>query len=396
MRVMFVDDEPQVLKGIMRMLDSAEVDWDVETATSGAAALECMEEQPVAVLVSDMQMPGMDGAELLEQVSQLYPETVRIILSGQADKEAVFRAVSPMHQYLSKPCGADTLRDTISRACALRNLLDSTKSHEFLGNVSSLPSLPDLYQQLVAEIESEQGTLARVGEIIGQDPAMAVKVLQLANSAIFGLRSKVTSPSQAASIIGLEALKPLVLSLQVFKSFDQTTVPGFSIESFTTHCLRVGSIARRIAQCETFSTEATSESFTAGLLHDVGKLILATHAPDDYARAIAESKSQSVPSAEAEREVLGLGHDGIGGYLLALWGLPQSIVEAVAFHHQPEQCVGVQLTTSAVVYFANAMAHEKSDAALKEELVACGETLENMGLMDRLDVWRSAVSEVED
>ena len=111
MRVVFVDDEPQVLRGITRMLDSAEVPWDIDTAGSGAEALELLAKEPADVIVSDMKMPGMDGAELLSEVRRLYPATVRIVLSGQADKDAVYRAVTPMHQYLSKPCEAEKLRD---------------------------------------------------------------------------------------------------------------------------------------------------------------------------------------------------------------------------------------------------------------------------------------------
>lgn len=391
MRVMFVDDEAHVLKGITRMLDSADVEWDVETASSGAEALETLEDEPVDVLVADMQMPGMDGAELLEQVSRLYPNTVRVLLSGQASKEAVYRAVTPMHQYLAKPCEPDVLRDTIARACALREMLDVTKSHDFLGQISSLPSLPSLYQEVVAEIESENGTVARVGEIVSQDPAMTAKILQLANSAIFGLRSTVTSPARAASVIGMDTIKSLVLSLQVFKSFDSAAVAGFSIDNLFAHSLRVATIAQGIAKSEKLPKEMSNESFTAGLLHDVGKLILAANAPEEFSSALATSKAQGVSLIEAERSVLGLGHDGIGGYLLALWGIPQSIVESVAFHHQMDQCRGESLSTPALVFVANVLAHEESGTVGEEEQRLCEELLVEIGAIDRLETWRNNI-----
>ena len=396
MRVMFVDDDAKVLKGITRMLDCCDVQWDIETAASGSDALEQLENERVDVLVCDMQMPGMDGAQLLEEVSRRYPDTVRIVLSGQADKASVYRAVSPMHQYLAKPCEADTLQETIARACALRELLDSTKTHDFIGRVSSLPSVPDLYQKVVAEIESEDGTVSRVGELVAQDPAMTAKILQLANSAIFGCRTKITSPAQAASLIGLDALKSLVLSLQVFKSFDGETVRSFSIEALTNHSLYVAGIARQIASIEGLGQATSSESFTAGLLHDVGKLILAANAPAEYASAITASNSQSIPLIEAERAAFGLGHDSVGGYLLALWGLPQSIVEAVAFHHCPDECTGSQLTTSAVVYLANLLAHAGGFPADKEERGRCERLLSQLGLSHRMGDWCSAINESKD
>lgn len=391
MRVMFVDDEAPVLKGIARMLDSADVEWDVATASSGAEALGVLEDEPVDVLVADMQMPGMDGAQLLEEVSRLYPDTVRIILSGQAGKEAVYRAVTPMHQYLAKPCEADVLRETIGRACALREMLDATKSHDFLGRISSLPSLPRLYQEVVTEIESEDGTVACVGEIISQDPAMTAKILQLANSAIFGLRFTVTSPAQAASLIGMDTIKSLVLSLQVFKSFDGATVQGFSMDDLMTHCLRVATIAQLIAKSEGLPKELSNESFAAGLLHDIGKLILAANAPKEFGSALATSKAEGVSQVEAERTVFGLGHDEIGGYLLSLWGIPQNIVESVAFHHRPEQCRSESLSTPALVYVANVLAHEERGTAGDEQQRLCKELLSDTGALDRLEVWRNII-----
>ena len=391
MRVMFVDDEAQVLKGITRMLEAADVDWEVNTASSGPDALEALAQQPVDVLVSDMQMPGMDGAQLLDEVSQRHPNTVRIILSGQASKDAVYRAVAPMHQYLAKPCQADVLRETISRACALREMLDSTKINAFLGRISSLPSVPSIYQEVVDEIESEDGSVARVGEIVAQDPAMTAKILQLANSAIFGLRSTVSSPAQAASVIGLDALKSLVLSLQVFQSFDSPSISGFSMDAVVSHSLRVGGIARLIAKTEELGGEPTNESFTAGLLHDIGKLILAANAANEFELALKEARANGTPLCDVERTAFGLGHDGIGGYLLALWGLPQNIVEGVAFHHSPEQCLGSELAAPAIVCFANNLAHEGSGMPPGDDSQRYKELASSLGVADRIDVWRSAI-----
>lgn len=391
MRVMFVDDEGHVLNGITRMLDCADVEWDVETASSGVGALELLEVEPVDVLISDMQMPGMDGAQLLGEVSRLYPDTVRIVLSGQANKEMVYRAVTPMHQYLAKPCEADVLRETISRACALREMLDSTMNHDFLGQISSLPSLPTLYQEVITEIESENGTVAHVGDIVAKDPAMTAKILQLANSAIFGVRSTITSPAQAASIIGMDTLKSLVLTLQVFKSFDGTTLQNFSIEGLLVHSLRVATIGQLIAKGEGLDRELVNESFTAGLLHDVGKLIFAANAPEEFDLALATSKAQKISLVEAEREVLGIGHDCIGGHLLALWGIPQSIVEAVTFHHLPDQCRGNSLSTSAIVYVANVLAREEGRTTGVEQEGLCEELVSVIGALDRLEDWRNMI-----
>ena len=370
------------------MLDSAEVSWDIDTAGSGAEALELLANEPADVIVYDMKMPGMDGAELLSEVRRLYPATVRIVLSGQADKDAVYRAVTPMHQYLSKPCEAEKLRETIARSCSLIEILESTGSNEIIGRISSLPSLPDIYQKVVAESRSETGTVAKVGELIAQDPAMMAKILQLANSAIFGLRSQVTSPAQAAVVIGMDTLKSLVLSMSVFKSFNNVKFSGFDLNETVQHSLDVGARARHIAKTENLSKEIAGEVFTAGMLHDVGKLVLASFAKEEFSAALAKSKAERIPLVEAETIVSGIGHDGIGALLLSLWGLPQSIVEGVAFHHSPQHCDGDEISTPAIVYIANHLSksqHEPDQQSRFDDFIA------NMGLSDRVEIWSESL-----
>ncbi|MEP3479510.1 MAG: response regulator [Fuerstiella sp.] len=386
MRVLFVDDEPQILRGITRMLNCTDVNWDIVTANSGQEALEILAADLAEVVVSDMKMPGMDGAELLEEISRLYPEAVRIVLSGQAEKEVVYRAVKPMHQYLAKPCEAGRLRDTIARSCSLREVLESTKSHQILGRISSLPSLPEIYRQVVTATESDASSIEYIGGLVAQDVAMTAKILQLANSAIFSPRSTVTSPAQAASLIGLDAFKALVLSLSVFQSFEGTTCKGFNISALTQHSLAVGSLSRQIATLENQSNDIVSESFTAGLLHDVGKLILAANAADVFSSANALAKADDIPLITAEQRVFGLGHDGIGSYLLSLWGLPQNIIEAIAFHHSPDLCSAQELTPAAIVYFANYLVREgEHDGDQQSEFMTL---IHQLGLVDRIQSWR--------
>lgn len=394
MRVLFVDDEPQILRGITRMLESEEDDWDVETAESGHEALDLLEEESVDVIVSDMKMPGMDGAALLDEVSRLYPATVRIILSGQANKESVYRAISPMHQYLSKPCDSDELRETITRACALREIIQQAKSNQLLCGITSLPSLPGIYQNLVSEIRSDECSLAKIGKLISQDPAMTAKILQLVNSAIFGVRSTVNSPIQAASLIGTDTLKSLVLSMSVFRALEGTQPPGFSIDQISTHCVQVGNLCHQIALIENFSEEAVNEAFTSGLLHDVGKLMIASYAPEDFELSVEMSKRESIPLVEAERKIIGLGHDGIGAYLLALWGLPQSIVESVCFHHSPDQCLSNGLTSAAVVYLANGIVSGATDEDSDGHQVF-NQFVAEMNLKDRVPLWCNTAKEVQ-
>ncbi len=385
--------KPPVLSDIERMLDATAAEWDSEFVTSGSDALERFEEEPFDVLVSEMQMPQMDGAELLARVSDKWPQTVRIVLSGQATRDAVLRAVDPMHQYLAKPCDAKTLRTTVLRACELRDLLHCDHLQKVIGAVTTLPSVPSLYTDVIAEIESPTGTASGVGEVVACDPGMTAKILQIANSAAFGLGRPVTSPSQAVSLLGMDIIKSLVLSVGVFRQFDDSQVTGFSIEDMFRHCMKVASLARQIARHQGCAADAVGEAFTAGTLHDIGKLILATNAPTEWAEIQATAKRERVAGSEAERRVLGTDHAAIGAYLLSMWGLPQALVEAIAFHHCPDRTTEHQFTSLSAVSVANFLMEQSAGNMDNDMEDSVNSHVDQIGLASSIRDWRQMATE---
>ncbi len=382
MTVLFVDDEPQVLRALERMLDAADVEWEAEFAESGFAALELMQSDDYEAIVTDMRMPRMDGAELLRKVSEHHPEMIRIVLSGQADKSTVLRAVKPMHQYLSKPCDTEMLKSTISRACAMRDSLNSDALREAVGNLPVLPSLPTVYSQLMDAVQSDDFTLEQVGEIIEQDMAMTVKILQLVNSAAFGLGRQVNSPSQAASMLGLETIKSLTLTAGIFQQYDGHQAGDFSLDALMSHSINVAECARRIGRAENLDTDTINEIYTAGMLHDIGKLILATSDPDGYRQVIREMAEDRTPAWQVERRVFGADHSAVGGYLLNLWGLPQSTIEVVALHHTPDLAKESRFSMLSAVWAANLVC----DDAVDQEFLSYQQHLH---CKNRLQAWRA-------
>jgi len=382
MNVLFVDDEPQVLRALERMLDTADVEWEAEFASDSAEALEMLANDDFDAIITDMRMPGMDGAELLHKVSKLYPQIVRIVLSGQADKEAVLRAVKPMHQYLSKPCAAETLKSTISRACALRDTLSSESLRKAITNLPALPSIPSVYAELNEAIQSEDFALTDVGHIIEKDMAMSAKILQLVNSAAFGLGKQVHSPNQAACMLGVDVIKALVLTTGVFTEFVDDSKSEFSLETLMTHSLKVANFAKQIARAEGMTAGDVNDAYTAGMLHDVGKLILATSDTEAYSRILQTAASNQTSLWEAEHKILNTDHAAVGAYLLNLWGLPQSIIEIVSLHHRPEQAEEKSLSVLSVVWAANKVANGADDQELSEYLT----TIECEG---KIGSWRN-------
>lgn len=388
-RVLFVDDEPNILEGLRRMLHDHRGEWDMHFATSGAEALEILAQTPCDVVVSDMRMPGMSGAELLTEVMRRQPGAVRIILSGHSDRELILKTVGPAHQYLSKPCDAETLRVTVARACALRDMLRDEALRTLTAQMTTLPSLPALYVELMEEIQSDDPSIQRVGEIIAKDLGMTAKILQLVNSAFFGLPRRITNPAQAASLLGLDVIRALVLSIHVFTQFAKTHLPGFSVDGLFQHSLAVGSGAQAIARAEGLEPRLVDEALMAGTLHDAGRLVLAANLPERYAEAARIAREERVTLWKAELAVFGATHAEVGAYLLGLWGLPDSIIEALAHHHSPRLAPGQGFRTLTAVHVADAIEHECTPSESGYGLARLDEGhLADLGLSGRLPVWR--------
>jgi putative nucleotidyltransferase with HDIG domain len=360
MRVLFVDDEPNILQGLQRLLRPMRREWEMSFALGPREAMALFDQAPFDVVVSDMRMPEMTGAELLGHIRDINPAVARIVLSGHSQLESAVRSAGIAHQFLAKPCDAEALRETILRVLALRNLLHDPELTRLVAGIGSLPSLPASYAAINDELGDEDPSLQRVAEIISKDIAMSAKVLQLVNSAFFGLARRVETIEQAVTLLGTEIIKSLVLSNAAFSQFRPVS-KSFSPERLWNHSIVVGSIAAAIARAEHADKTVVGEALQAGMLHDIGQLILAAHLTEPFDAALDAASEQSVPLTETELEMVGSTHAQVGAYLLGLWGLPDTTVEAVAFHHTPASCRLSKFAPLAAVHAANALAHSAFD-----------------------------------
>jgi HD-like signal output (HDOD) protein/CheY-like chemotaxis protein len=327
--------------------------------TSGKAALERMQQASFDVLVCDLRMPEMDGATLMEHVHRLHPETVRFVLSGYAELEMALRTVPVAHQFLSKPCDPVLLENLVARSLTLQTFLHEEKLLKVVGGVRRLPSAPGAYFELTRVIANEKSSAADVASVIKRDVAMCAKLLQLVNSSFVGIGRRISSVDQAVQFLGLNLVKNLVLSLHVFH-MDRGTeeLPGFSIEHAQRHAILTGTIGAKMVSEDPRLSE---DAFMAGMLHDVGELVLIADAPREAASVMALAHRTSHPIWQAERDAFGVSHAELGGYLLGIWGLPYGIVEAVAFHHEPERVAQRGLDVLLVVHVADWLAHAVED-----------------------------------
>jgi len=391
-RVLFVDDEPHILDGLRRLLRPMRDEWDMTFVDSGQAALEAFAQDSFDVLVTDMRMPGMDGAELLTRTVEDHPEVVRIVLSGQSDQEALLRSIGPTHQFLSKPCDVDTLVLTVRRAYALRDVLHSPEVQRVVARFGALPSRPSVYTALIGELARPEPSIRRIGELIGADMAMSAKVLQLVNSPFFGVPTAITSVPQAATMLGLDTIRALALSAGAFAQFESAQRDRY-LEDVWSRSLLIGSCALAIAEAEGLSDDERVEALTAGLLLDLGKLIFLTRMRSQYLAAVQGIGSSGRSESDAEHDTFGAGHAEAGAYLLGIWGLPDSIVEAVAFHHRPADSPSAIVTPLTAVHVASALTSELLDGGMAGALLDKA-YLERLGITDHVDRWRALASGV--
>jgi len=393
-RILFVDDDQQLLTSIRRMLWSAQDRWEMNFLRSGDEALSLLSSQHHDVIVADMRMPGMDGRRLLRTVRKQFPWMMRLVLSGESNQKNILRSVPEAHQFLTKPVSADQLIEVIERGCGLRDMILSHEIKSIIGKIDSLPAQPAIYEALLKVLDDESAPVEAISTVIAKDVALSADILKLVNSSFFGPRVKVRSLDQAVTLLGVETIKGLVVGLQLLKIFDTRKIPAFSFPKLWEHSLATARLARRIAMVEGLSPEDQDDSYIAGMLHDLGKFVLADKLTAEYHRVVETARNENAVIDLIESRELGTGHPQAGAYLLGLWGLSDSVLEAVVFHHEPRAQRVTEMSVLTAVHVANVLEHELvviNPGYAKHTMDM--EYLNNAGVVGRLETWRQVCRE---
>jgi HD-like signal output (HDOD) protein len=336
-RILFADDEANVLQGLRSVLRPQRHEWEMVFATGGPAALEEIKKAAFDVVITDMRMPIVDGAEVLRVTKELQPKAVRLVLSGQTDADTALKTVFTAHQFLAKPCDIEKLRSVVSRACHLNELITSDELRGLAGDVSMLPAAPRTYLAITQKLADPTCAISEVAGIVEREPALCAKVLQVVNSAFFGLPRTVSSITQATNYLGTLALRNLALAMETVAAASRAKLPLSNQEllAFQTNSLLTGLLGRRWFAAD---RRRADEAFVAGMLRDMGHLVLAVQG------------RVAAPGPDC--------HGALGAYLLGLWGIPHPVLEPVAFHEHPERIEHDKLEVVDVVHLADQLAAE--------------------------------------
>lgn len=390
LRVLFVDDEQNILNGLRRTLQKQRGVWDMSFAESGDEALEELGKTHFDVVVSDMRMPGMNGAELLDTVRHRYPNTLRIILSGYSEDEAILRTVGPAHQYLAKPCDPKTLIESVDRGITLQHFIGKKEVRNMISGLGSLPTPPSVLFNLLKEIESPQASATSISNIISGDIALSAQVMRLTNSAFFSLPNKATTPLQAVSLLGFDTIRAVVLSTGIFGCFEVSIPIEAAFSRLSVNCMTIGAVAWALAKAEGLDDITASHAQCAGILSHLGSLLLMAYRPDSFQKACNVCETKSITIYEAERELYDVGHGELGAYLLGLWGFADPIIEAVAYHHMPGKAGSADLRALTFVHAAQSMCsnwNERSKLAKPTPYRLDEEYLQCVGVSGRMEKW---------
>lgn len=363
-RILFVDDEPNVLQGLRRLLRHKRDAWDMRFAIGGEEALVAMAAEPIDVLISDMRMPGMDGADLLAAVAKKHPDSVRFILSGQSDADALFRAIGTCHQYISKPVPSEILVASIERSLRLRARMRSPALRGAISGLPSIPSPPAVYSLLLAELRDGVPHLDRIERIVARDPGLSAKLIQIANSAYFRRLREVHTLAAAINFLGFDLVKAVVVNLAVVAQLRCRDIGGRPIETLIDHSLECAALARRIAEADGQPAAMCGDAFMAGLLHEIGLLVLADNFPAAMSTIAEEARAAGEPTVGHERAAFGITHAEVGACILGTWGFFDNIVEAVMHHHEPVDGVPDILDLPMILRLANRLCSDSRSGPL--------------------------------
>jgi len=360
--------------------------WLTTPVATEADALALLEAGSFDALLVDFNLGDSDASDLLNHALEKCPEMTRFLLAYEADLALVAAKVNGSPDILPKPVEPASLKSRIEDA-----LSDSSTTEAGVATGFDTATLiPSVYDEVLLALNSPEVTSQKVGDIIAGDDALTQEVLTLTRSAYLGLPGKIIEPVDAVEVLGFETVKALVMSLRYLAEHSHVRPGYLSLETLWQHSTRVAQIARDLVLFETKDRALASQALAAGLVHDLGKVVLAVNYDDLYGRVHSLARKQPVPLWEIEKEMFGANHGEIGACLLGMWNLPGAVVDAAALHHEPSLGGHDRLTPLAAVHIANVLEHQlQPNDEFRVAPVVDTPFLNQLGLLQRLPIWRA-------
>lgn len=345
--------------------------------------MAALADHPADFILADIDLPDIDGVDLMRTVEEHYPDVVRVLVADERELGAL-RTSGIAHRCLARPWDLDAVVEVVRRRYELEASLADQGLKQLLARTDRLPIAPSAYTRIAAEMRSREPSISRIAAVISEDPALTAKVLKHVNSAFFALRSEVTTVDRAVSLLGMNQVTAIVMSIGLYG--QSGGAPPVVIETIKETSLKVAAMTRVMAKVEGAAPADRDTAFLAAMLHDCGKLVMAAHWPQLYVDISASD------DLALETQIIGADHCLIGAYLLSSWNLPDAVVEAVAHHHRPSAGSFDEFGSIGLVHVAHSLANRLDDGTLP------GLDLDFIGrfdLWDQVAAWSAAADEFE-
>lgn len=383
--ILFVIGDPQQTRDLSQLLADCRAPWEMTYVRTSAEALAHLQAHPCDLVVAAMSLPDRGGVELMNEIMERHTGAARMLLGDIEEREWVVQSLGTAHQVLLSPFDAWRLKAALARALESEPWVPGKIARKLIAEMKCLPSPPYIYFRVMREMRLPEPSVENIGTLISRDPVMSAKLLRAANSASMGLGMQVVSPVEAVMYLGLENTQGLVLLAHSCSFFEQIKAPFFSVDQVWNHSIRTGQLAQKIARARHEQTSLVDECFTAGLLHDMGKMILAANHTEKFRESMRLVRNSGLQENDAENQVFGTNHAEVGGCLLAGWGVPWPIVEAVALHHAPRVIGQPGFNALAAVHAANHIARIKEPHPPRVDM----EFLKTCGLEGEFETWKA-------
>lgn len=335
-RILLIEPNRNMCEALKMGFRSIDRSWDVRFAATAVEALSINAENTCDLVATSSALAGeMSGLDLLTELKEVSPETIRFLIINESEEGTTRGLVDVPQQVLTRPLDLKNFVQQVERAFTLRSVIRNPAILQLLGKAESLPTLPRVFHRISEKLNDPNASLFDVAGIVEEDIVLSSKVLKLANSALFNLRMPAGTVAQAVSLLGSRTISSLVFSQGLGETFNGGDEINCFMEELNRHSLECAAMVTHILTTWNADQKLIDKAFFCGIAHDLGKLVLAKYASEEWPQITAAIEAGDRSDSDIEREVVGISHAEIAAYLLAVWGFPNDQVFAVAFHHNP-------------------------------------------------------------
>jgi len=392
--ILMLDQQSELKNSLEKRFQKANNHYEILFTSSEDEVPIILENENIDILICEMSMLKNGGVQFFEDINQKHPDIIRFLFIEDDEQDLALKSMLHINHFIKKPVDANIICRFIDRIVNVRTVLGSEKLLLLSTRVNNLPSLPEVFFQLMEELQTECPSVPKISKLIEHDSSIASRIIQIVNSPAVGLSHRINNIEQAISLLGLIMTKTLVMYAGV-NSYLHTPVHILATaESINNHSFTIGNLAEAISMAETGSYALSQEAKMAGILNNIGYLLLLNNPETQInIKNILYAEKQTL--FEAERMHTSITHGEIGAYFLGIRGFNESLLEAIAYYYRPNVRPASGFNTLTSLHIANALTPSPLKSIIPcKKLQLDYHYIEKLGLIDRIETWQAIAQDI--